>query len=47
MPIADGKWSLGEIIAHLIEWNRFLLDERLNQLRPGKTVSPAPVKADE
>ncbi|SFF68687.1 Uncharacterized damage-inducible protein DinB (forms a four-helix bundle) [Planifilum fulgidum] len=47
MPIAEGKWSPGEIIAHLIEWDRFLLDERLNRLRPGKTVPPASVEADE
>lgn len=47
MPIAEGKWSPGEIVAHLIEWDRFLLDGRLNQLQPGKTVPPASVNADE
>lgn len=47
MPIAEGKWSPGEIIAHLMEWDRFLLNERLDQLRPGKTVPPTSVRADD
>src|SRR5690606_30653208 len=36
MPIAEGKWSPGEIIAHLIEWDRFL----------PKAAEPAPARQD-
>ena len=38
MPIAEGKWSPGEIIAHLIEWDRVPPNQRLDQLRPGENV---------
>lgn len=37
-PIAEGKWSPAEIVAHLVFWDRYLLDERLEQLQPGETV---------
>ncbi|WP_164491559.1 DinB family protein [Staphylospora marina] len=46
MPIADGKWSPAEIIAHLIEWDRFLLDGRLDQLKPGRAVPSASEQVD-
>ncbi|WP_170109425.1 DinB family protein [Melghirimyces profundicolus] len=46
MPIAEGKWSPAEIIAHLIEWDRFLLDGRLDQLKPGQAAPPVSVQVD-
>lgn len=40
-PIAAGKWSTAEVVAHLLFWDQYLIKERLEQLCPGETV-PAP-----
>lgn len=29
MPIAEGKWSIAEVVGHLIPWDRFVLEQRL------------------
>jgi len=31
-PISDGKWSICEMIGHLIYWDRFVLEKRLPYL---------------
>ncbi|MCF6409364.1 DinB family protein [Pseudalkalibacillus salsuginis] len=31
-PIAEGKWSIGEIISHFYFWDRFIFNERLLKL---------------
>jgi len=28
-PIADGKWSIAQMVMHLAEWDRFIRSERL------------------
>lgn len=43
-PINEGKWSVGEIIGHLIPWDKFVLEERIPffdkevQFPPGPNV---------
>lgn len=41
-PIAQGKWSLAEMILHLAEWDRFIREERLPLLKAGAEVAPFP-----
>jgi hypothetical protein len=38
-PIAEGKWSTGEIIAHLTVWDRFVLEKRLPYMKPGAELT--------
>ncbi|AHN23634.1 DinB family protein [Lysinibacillus sphaericus] len=44
MPIQQGKWTVAEVIGHLIPWDQFVLNERLpflfsrNQLPKGPNV---------
>lgn len=44
MPIQQGKWTVAEVIGHLIPWDQFVLNERLpflfsnNQLLKGPNV---------
>jgi len=41
-PIAEGKWSVSEIIAHLGEWDRFAREQRLPFMKEGAAVEPLP-----
>ena len=41
-PVAEGKWSVSEIIAHLGEWDRFMREERLPFMKEGAAIEPAP-----
>lgn len=38
-PIEPGKWSVGEIIAHLLFWNRFILEERFPFIKAGAQIA--------
>lgn len=38
-PIADGKWSIREIIGHIAKWDEFLATTALPGLQTGNTVS--------
>lgn len=35
-PIKEGKWSISEIISHLVAWDRFILEERLLKIGSGE-----------
>jgi hypothetical protein len=35
MPIAENKWSISEIIAHLFNWDRYLIHEILPAVQVG------------
>ena len=39
-PIAEGKWSVSEIVAHLGEWDRFMREERLLLMKEGAAIEP-------
>ncbi|MCJ1908478.1 DinB family protein [Planococcus ruber] len=41
-PIAEGKWSIAQIIMHLAEWDRFMREERLPQMEQGGEVERLP-----
>ncbi len=41
-PLKPGKWNMGEVIAHLIAWDEFLLDHRLQQIGSAESMPPAP-----
>ncbi len=41
-PLEPGKWSIGEIIAHLMAWDRFVEQERLPALQSGALLAPSP-----
>lgn len=41
-PLAGGKWSVSEIIAHLGEWDRFMREERLPFMKEGAVIEPLP-----
>ncbi|MBT2583849.1 DinB family protein [Planococcus sp. ISL-109] len=34
-PIADGKWSIAQMVMHLAEWDRFIRSERLPHMKAG------------
>ncbi len=35
-PISEGKWTIGEIISHIMNWDDYLLRETLSSVRDGK-----------
>ncbi|MDN5710575.1 MAG: DinB family protein [Planococcus sp. (in: firmicutes)] len=41
-PIADGKWSIAQMVMHLAEWDRFIRSERLPQMKQGGHLDPLP-----
>lgn len=34
-PTAEGKWSVGEIVSHLMFWDRIIVEQRLPYIKPG------------
>jgi len=34
-PISEGKWTVGEIISHIMNWDDYLLRETLSSVRDG------------
>jgi hypothetical protein len=46
-PMMPGKWSAGEIISHLMFWDRFILEKRLPLMKPGVTLPPAGVDPEK
>lgn len=41
-PIASEKWSIAEIISHLIAWDHFTIEEILAKLVPNVKLNPFP-----
>jgi len=41
-PIAEGKWSIGAIIAHLLLWDEYSLKERFPLMKEGNELTPFP-----
>lgn len=37
-PIKAGKWTVAEIIAHIMFWDRYIIDEMLPQMYEGVSV---------
>lgn len=40
--IADGKWSIAEIIAHFVPWDEFILHDRLKEFWSDRALCKAP-----
>ncbi|MBR0591853.1 DinB family protein [Bacillus sp. FSL W8-0920] len=40
--IADGKWSIAEIIAHFVPWDGFILHDRLKEFWNDRALCKAP-----
>ncbi|WP_342488191.1 DinB family protein [Bacillus sp. FSL M8-0266] len=40
--IADGKWSIAEIIAHFVPWDEFILHDRLKEFWNDRAICKAP-----
>jgi hypothetical protein len=38
-PVSHNKWSVAEIIAHLIFWDRYILREMLPQIKPNAEIT--------
>ncbi|ACT01363.1 DinB family protein [Paenibacillus sp. JDR-2] len=38
-PIAKNKWSISEVIAHLFNWDRYLISEILPAVQSGNEIS--------
>lgn len=41
-PIADGKWSVAQMVMHLAEWDRFIRSERLPHMQAGAHLDTLP-----
>ncbi|WP_342527804.1 DinB family protein [Chryseomicrobium sp. FSL W7-1435] len=41
-PIAEGKWTVAEVIGHLAPWDKFFLNERLHPILAGGELQPYP-----
>ena len=41
-PIAPGKWTIAEVIGHLIPWDAFVLEQRLPYFYDGKPLPHGP-----
>ena len=37
-PIGPGKWSVSEILSHILFWDRFMIEEFLPQVKPGADI---------
>lgn len=46
-PIKDGKWSTGEIIAHIKAWDIFVWDERVAYFVSGSEIPVRKVDVEE
>jgi uncharacterized damage-inducible protein DinB len=46
-PIKDGKWSVGEIIAHIKAWDMFVWDERVACFVSGSQIPAKKVAVQE
>jgi uncharacterized damage-inducible protein DinB len=46
-PIKDGKWSVGEIIAHIKAWDVFVWDERVAYFVSGSQIPAKNVDVQE
>ncbi|MEH7635775.1 DinB family protein [Bacillus pumilus] len=40
--LADGKWSISEIIAHFVPWDEFILHDRLKEFWNDRALCKAP-----
>ncbi|MCR2822711.1 DinB family protein [Lederbergia panacisoli] len=38
MPIAEGKWSIAEIISHITFWDQYILEEMLPLMKPNADI---------
>ena len=38
-PIAEGKWSIAEIISHMTFWDQYIREEMLPQMKTGVTIT--------
>ncbi|MCM3719421.1 DinB family protein [Fictibacillus phosphorivorans] len=47
MPIKEGKWSVGEIVAHIKAWDVFVWDERVSYFMSGSEIPPKKVDVEE
>ncbi|MBE7123861.1 DinB family protein [Bacillus cereus] len=36
VPISEGKWTVGEIVSHIMNWDDYLLRETLSSVRDGQ-----------
>jgi uncharacterized damage-inducible protein DinB len=41
-PIAEGKWSVAEIVMHLAEWDRYIREQRLPGMMENARLEGAP-----
>ncbi|WP_139489530.1 DinB family protein [Brevibacillus dissolubilis] len=44
-PMKPGKWSIAEVLSHLIAWDRFVCEERIQHIQPGEILHK--VSSDE
>ncbi|MFQ3546225.1 DinB family protein [Halobacillus rhizosphaerae] len=42
LPISPGKWSVAEVIRHLVAWDKFVLNERLPYIFTQQKMPVAP-----
>jgi uncharacterized damage-inducible protein DinB len=47
VPIKDGKWSVGEIVAHIRAWDVFVWDERVAYFVSGSEIPVKKVDVEE
>jgi uncharacterized damage-inducible protein DinB len=47
IPIKDGKWSTGEIVAHFKAWDVFVLDKRVAYFVSGSEIPSKKVDVEE
>jgi uncharacterized damage-inducible protein DinB len=47
VPIKDGKWSVGEIVAHIKAWDVFVWDERVAYFVSGSEIPAKRVDVEE
>jgi uncharacterized damage-inducible protein DinB len=47
VPIKDGKWSVGEIVAHIKAWDVFVWDERVAYFVSGSEIPSKKINVEE
>lgn len=46
-PIAEQKWSVAAIIAHLLYWDRYFMEERLPDMSEGRMLPKSKIDPNE
>jgi len=45
-PIAEGKWTIAEVVGHLIPWDQFVIENRIPYFFQNKELPKSPIVSE-